>query len=385
MADSAQSLPAHAAAREKLFGTARRTASHSTDGQASPNSSTSETSTMSSEASLNEDPHSTRRVWERRWDASPEEWRDFLGTISKEYGLTDREVEKIQTRNRTYVETRSLSGNGGVGTSMIIGTVALFSKVFMTSLNELNMYRMHLLYDAIEKRDPSRGLLTFSNHQSVLDDPFLLAAVLPPRILLNPKLMRWGLCSLDICFQNAWISRTLRLGKALPIERLGGITQQFLQTAGEKLVRGDWVHIFPEGRVRQIGMGYSKRGVGKLLAMYYEAHRGLPLVVPMYHEGVEKVMPQAPDSHALESAIPRTGKRLFIMTGEPIDLTHIFHRLMPKCQEGGGTAVDPPACIRLYEEVADSMAITMRLLRAELREKVRSESAADLGEPFELS
>lgn len=326
-----------------------------------------------------------QNAWQERWDQAPEDWRDFISTKPKIFGLTGREEEKIRVKNQTYVATPPLSGNGGFGTALIIGTVAAFSKVLMKTLNSIHTYRMEMLYDFIEHRSESRGLLTFSNHQSVMDDPFLLAAVLPPRILLKPDLMRWGLCSLDICFQNSLVSRALRLGKAMPIQRRGGISQSFLRTAADKLSNGDWVHVYPEGRVRQIGMGYSKRGVGKMLAMTFEAGRGLPLVLPMYHEGIEQVMPQLPESNKLESSIPKVGKSLFVITGEPLDLAHIFHRLMPACTAAGGTAIDAAPCLRLYEEVADSMAVTLRLLRAEMRRKVRQDHGVDLGEPYELS
>lgn len=394
-AQSAQSVSAQAAARWRLFGHSRSVPkevdkSQGSDKQDSNESQTAKTCTNASQPQKSAfiaipDEATCRSAWEGRWDRSPEAWRNFVSMNPKVFGMTETEQQKIRRKNKTYVPTPPLSGNGGLGTSIVIGVVGSFSKVLMTMLNDLHLYRMDLLYDAIEHRSDTHGLLTFSNHQSVMDDPFLLAAALPSRILLNPKLMRWGLCSLDICFQNALVGRTLRLGKAMPIQRRGGIHQSFLRTAAEKLINGDWVHIYPEGRIRQVGMGYAKRGVGKLLAIAFEARQGLPLIVPLYHEGIENVMPQAPGTNTLERSVPRVGKKLFVLAGEPIDLSHIFHRLMPDCQAAGGTRTDASPCLRLYEEIADSMAITMRLLRAELRRKVRLEEDIDLGEPFEFS
>ncbi len=64
-----------------------------------------------------------------------------------------------------------------------------------------------------------------------------------------------------------WRARQFFLsGKTLPIERGRGLQQPAMQTAVRLLGRGDWVHVFPEGRV-----GYSGRvqpckwGVGKLV------------------------------------------------------------------------------------------------------------------------
>lgn len=395
-AQSAQSMSPRAAARWKLFGYSPSSPAKDSGTSAKPVVRDVDDSNKTEPCLENADTHADgfvaipdeaacREIWESRWDESPEEWRDFVSLNPKVFGMTEAEENEIREKNKTYVSTPPLTGNGGLGTAMIIGTVGTLSKVLMTALNDLHLYRMELLYDAVEHRSNARGLLTFSNHQSVMDDPFLLAALLPPRILLNPKLMRWGLCSLDICFQNALVSRTLKLGKALPIERRGGVAQSFVQSASEKLSNGDWVHIYPEGRVRQTGMGYAKRGVGKLLAMTFEARQGLPLILPLYHEGIEHVMPQKRDSNTLKYCLPRVGKKMFVLAGEPIDLSHIFHRLMPACEAAGGTRTDSPPCLRLYEEVADSMAITMRLLRAEMRRKVRNVEGIDLGEPFELS
>lgn len=397
MSESAQSVSASAAIRHKLFGTplrqgkrqpdshTDRVASESKNGEGSSSGVQQNLEEISDESIYLSPEEVGQNVWRKRWDDSPEEWREFVSTKSKILGLTKKEEEKIESKNKSYVATPPLSGNGGFSTALIIGTVGAFSKIFMKTLNTVHEYHMELLYNFIEYRSKSRGLLTFSNHQSVMDDPFLLASILPSRILLNPDIMRWGLCSIDICFQNALVSRTLRLGKAMPIQRRGGISQSFLRTAADKLSNGDWVHIFPEGRIRQYGMGYAKRGVGKLLAMTFEAHRGLPLVLPMYHEGIEQVMPQGPQSNELQCSVPKVGKQMFVMAGEPLDLTHIFQRLMPACTAAGGTAKDASPCLRLYEEVADAMAVTMRLLRAEMRRKVWLDHSVDLGEPYELS
>lgn len=385
MAEPAQSMSSQAATRQKLFGTASKTTTRNPTDESAKNAASDSQISNASEQSLNEEKESVRSIWEKRWDGSPVEWREFVINNPKVLGFTEKQEENIARRNRTYVATPPLSDNFTIGTTMIAATAGIFGKILLTTLNRLHTYQLDILYDAIENRDSSTGLLTVSNHKSVIDDPFLLGAILPRRILLNPELVRWGFCSLDICFQGALLGRTLRLGKALPIQRRGGIGQHFLRVAGGKLSNGDWVHVFPEGRIRQSGMGYWKRGVGKLLAMYYEAHQGLPLIIPLCHEGIEKIMPECPQTRALISSIPQTGKDMFAIAGEPIDLTHIFHRLMPQCKEAGGTAKDPPACLRLYEEVADFMAVTMRLLRAELRQKVRADGKADLGDPFEMS
>lgn len=345
-------------------------------------SSSSNSSSSSDSTTSNVD---VNQVWRQRWDNAPDVWKHFVVTQRKDYGLTPSEEQRIINNNYNYVETAELTRRARIGTTAITLTVGSISKFMLRALNTLHTHNLHSLHNAIEQRPINTGLLTISNHQSVMDDPFLLGAVLPSRILVNAQKMRWGLCSMDICFQNGWISRTLRLGKAIPIQRRGGIKQPFLRDAAMKLADGDWVHIFPEGRVRQKGMGYFKRGIGKMLAMAHESSGKLPMLLPIYHEGMERVMPQKVDSNDLESTIPKKGKSMYVVVSEPVDISHIFNRLMPECQASGGTKVDAPPCIKLYEEVADFLAVIMRLLRADARKKIKAEHDVDLGTPYEFS
>lgn len=389
MTDSTQTIASTLSSiRDRLFGVGHRPTDKSDAKLKSSNVKKSDLSASEEKDNL-DDFHVVEecqnRLWKDRWDAAPDDWKHFVVTMDKVFGLTGVEEEKIAEKNKTYVETPDLTRRGRLGTSAIILTVGTISKLLLRSMNTLHTHKISNLHNAIENRSAHRGLLTFSNHQSVMDDPFLLGALLPSRILVNAKLMRWGLCTLDICFQSAWVSRTLRLGKALPIQRRGGMSQPFLHQAAAKLAAGDWVHIFPEGRVRQTGMGYSKRGVGKLLAMAFEACGSLPLIIPLYHEGIENVMPQNTESNELKSLVPRSGKSLFVVMGDPVDVSHIFDRMMPECEASGGTRMDKPPCIRLYEEIADFMGIIIRLLRADARKHVMQEHNVNLGRPYEFS
>jgi monolysocardiolipin acyltransferase len=42
-------------------------------------------------------------------------------------------------------------------------------------------------------------------------------------------------------------------GKALPVERGGGAAQPVIGVAARRLAAGDWLHVFPEGRVQPAG------------------------------------------------------------------------------------------------------------------------------------
>lgn len=316
------------------------------------------------------------------------DWLRLIRSLPKTYGITDAERALIARRNTTFVPPPDPGTGDTLGNRMVIGMVGTMCKVLIQGMNRFHTFRMQGLHDAIELRPTGQGLLTVSNHRSVADDPIMLAAMLPPRILWRPELMRWGLCSADICFQGKFMSRFMMLGKAMPIVRGGGVGQSYVTALGMKLAHGDWVHLYPEGRVRQSGMGYCKRGVGRILTISYEQNggsKGLPIVLPIYHEGIENLMPQDRVTNKLMRSIPSIGQYIFVMAGKPLDVRDIFEKHMPACAAAGGTKKDPAECMRLYEEIADRLALSFRVLRAELRTIVREDIGLWLGEPFEVS
>ena len=55
-------------------------------------------------------------------------------------------------------------------------------------------------------------------------------------------------------------------GKVLPIERGRGTEQAIMRIAADLVRRGDWLHVFPEGRVNYTGrLGPCKQGIGKVI------------------------------------------------------------------------------------------------------------------------
>ena len=119
--------------------------------------------------------------------------------------------------------------------------------------------------------------------------------------------------------------------------------------------------------------------------MSQESAGQLPILLPMWHAGIERIMPQKVDSNDLESHVPKRGQTMYVFIGEPVDVSHIFDRMMPECQASGGTTVDALPCLKLYEEVADFLGVIMRSLRADARKRLRIENDVDLGAPYEYS
>lgn len=106
-----------------------------------------------------------------------------------------------------------------------------------------------------------------------------------------------------------------------------------LEVLFQKVEAGEWVHIFPEGKIDQYQVlggregpraeeiGRLKWGVGKLIARAEQR----PVVVPFYHKNMEQLMPQ--DEHnRLISMFPKTNLQLGVRVGEPINFDDLFEQ-----------------------------------------------------------
>ena len=56
----------------------------------------------------------------------------------------------------------------------------------------------------------------------------MMAALLPPSMLLQSKSLRWTLCATDRCFSNAAFSAFFRSVKVLPLKRGAGLQQEVI-------------------------------------------------------------------------------------------------------------------------------------------------------------
>lgn len=235
----------------------------------------------------------------------------------------------------------------------IIGNVC---HAFMHSFNQTEVYGVEKLTNAVLHRPQGQALITVSNHVASMDDPLVLAAMLPPRVLLHANFLRWTLCATDRCFTNAATSAFFRCVKVLPLARGSGVYQKGIDLAVEKLKEGDWVHIFPEGsRSRDGGktVGGAKRGIGRLVL---DAGK-IPLVVPFVHSGMQEVMP-------IGSKFPSIKKKVIVLVGNPIKVDDLIAEF-----EGS----DLPECV-LYEAIAFRVGEHLKNLKAELEQLVSSSS-----------
>ncbi|WPG98994.1 Hypothetical protein R9X50_00179600 [Acrodontium crateriforme] len=268
-----------------------------------------------------------------------------------------------------------------ISTAASVGVVGFLCRTFLFALNRTEVHGLDRLLEVVDSREDEKGrmkgLITVSNHVSVLDDP-LIWGVLPYSYHWNPNNIRWGLGSYDICFKNRFTSAFFTYGNTLPTHRsahskYGGLFQPTMtqairllsdphagktsseQTRIEKLDfpnslpasdpfssseftystngmdsfpapaaypsrRFSWVHIFPEGMIHQHPdkvMRYFKWGVARLIL----ESEPCPDVLPMWIDGPQEVMNE---DRTWPRPMPRAGKDITICIGELVDTEKVF-------------------------------------------------------------
>ena len=260
--------------------------------------------------------------------------------------------ETVSERDR-FILTR-------LARSITIGSVSFASFVFLKGLSDFEIVHQEKFLDVFEGKEAKkiRPVLTVSNHQSIMDDPVLIANISPLKeTSYDTSRMRWGLCGEDICFKNPLLSTFFGAGKVLPINRSihrdpgrkkgGGLEQIRLKVLCDKMTSGNWVHIFPEGfccqsnGVNKTNAGftrpYMRWGVGKLIARSPSP----PIIIPFYHDGMKEVFPQD-DQDALVSPFPRFGKRVLVYFGDRIEVQDLIDHFHSEGNTFSENWEDPP-------------------------------------------
>ena len=157
-----------------------------------------------------------------------------------------------------------------------------FSRTWMQRMNRVEIFNVERFQEA---RKSERGLLTFSNHVSLFDDPLLTACISGSEWTS----LRWIAADAQNFFGSWSKSIVFNGAKCVPVVRGAGWDQMGMRFLIERLKMGEWVHMFPEGgRTRDPSARLRlpfKRGMAELI------RAAQPLAVAFHHRGMEGVLP----------------------------------------------------------------------------------------------
>lgn len=258
--------------------------------------------------------------------------------------------------------------------SLIMGVTGSMSRIFLYGFNQTEVTGLEKFLEKLDARSDvdgrKRGLVTVSNHVSVVDDP-LIWGVLPLSYAFNPSNHRWSLGSYDICFQGRLLMAFFNYGQVLPTHRNsysshGGLFQPTMSQAIRLLSaqpfatsstsqsaesrdtfatgsmtyttsnsdlfpspsfypsrKHSWIHVFPEGCVHQHpqkSLRYFKWGISRLIL----ESEPMPEVIPIFIDGNQEVMAE---DRGFPEFLPRAGKKIKIAFGEIVDGESVFGEL----------------------------------------------------------
>ncbi|KAK7203082.1 hypothetical protein BZA70DRAFT_283838 [Myxozyma melibiosi] len=185
------------------------------------------------------------------------------------------------------------------GSTMIMSMTGILSRFFLYGFHKVETSGLKEFENMLdEARRRNRGVLTVSNHVSVVDDP-VLWGLLPIRKMFNPRNLRWSLGAANICFTTSVTSKFFSMGQVLATYRFGtgpyqgsidaaisllspNMTTAQLKSESfafpEKQLSPQWIHIFPESL-------YFHWGVSRIILESEE----LPEIVPIFHCGLQNI------------------------------------------------------------------------------------------------
>ncbi|KAK5080888.1 Lyso-phosphatidylcholine acyltransferase [Lithohypha guttulata] len=299
--------------------------------------------------------------------------------------------------NHLYKNTEYPSFLWRSGSYSVLLSIHAICRAALYGLNKTEVHGLPRFLDLLKARADyktrTRGLLTVSNHISVIDDP-VIWGVLPLSFaaFYGYQSHRWSFASHDLCFTNTPLSHFFSLGQCFPTHRIkhskhGGLFQPTFTEAIRMLSRTDnpkadsaivkrsghlswprnaidplsslqpppafpsqpydvraynapsryavnsysWVHIFPEGFIHQTDP--SERNVRYFkwgVSRLILEPVECPDIVPMFIEGTDRIMHE---SRTFPRFIPRMFNKVVVSFGDEVDVEDVFGDLRKRWRE----------------------------------------------------
>lgn len=110
-------------------------------------------------------------------------------------------------------------------------------------------------------------------------------------------------------------------------------------------------------------MGPLKWGIGRLILESPTP----PILIPIYHLGMNKVVPQGPDNLVID-VIPKMGEKVFVEVGDEVHFDDILDRYKNEVKNGNEVDV-----YKYYIEITERVDKSLEELEYYIREKHKNE------------
>jgi monolysocardiolipin acyltransferase len=151
-----------------------------------------------------------------------------------------------------------------------------------------------------------RPWIMMSNHVTLLDDLFIDPLIMFPKGLLGYRFIPYHAPEETNFYKTPLMAWFMKYTKSIPLIRGKGFHQDGINRLISAVKKGGILHIYPEGtRTRSGKIGKGKVGIGRIV---WESGAQ---VVPVYHKGLEKVLP-------IGARFPSIFKSINISIGKPI-------------------------------------------------------------------
>ena len=210
-----------------------------------------------------------------------------------------------KTQDKISISLQNWDPNPHWYTPLVVYTVISISKLIMQVLNKVEIINREEILNLSERNN--RALITFSNHVSLFDDPFLIACFGPISVVSQRHIA----ADAQNFFSKKLTGLIFSQGKCIPIVRGAGMQQPGFDYLKKILSEGGWVHIFPEGtRNRKPEEGLQSNFTHGMAHLILSSK---PIVLPFYHHGMEKILP-------VGGRFPRAGNSIRVVFGNKFDL-----------------------------------------------------------------